>query len=620
MTSPADIGMGCMRLSTERDRDPDRAVAVLHDAFDAGITFLDTANAYCWDASEAGHNERLIARAIQTWTGDRSTILIATKGGLTRPEGNWIADGRARHLRAACTASLQALGLERLPLYQLHAPDPRTPLTTSVRALDALKRDGLIAAIGLCNVNVGQIEQARQITEIASVQVELSLWCDDSLMNGVADYCFDNGIRLIAHRPLGGAARRQRVLRDPVLNDVANGHDATPFEVALAWLADLSPLVLPIPGPTTLEHIRSVARASRIVLTEEDRMRLDERFPAGQAVRFRAGVKPERPTDDAGREVLLVMGIPAAGKSTVASGLVEQGYQRLNRDQIGGSLAALLPALDELVAAGATRIVLDNTYVSRKSRAAVIRAAWKRDFAVRCLSLETSLEDAQVNAATRMVSRHGRLLDLDEIRAVARRDPGTFGPSVQFRYQRELEPPQTTEGFSRIDVQRFERRRDPGSTNRALIVWVDGILQRSRTGMRSPVSAEDVDVVAERGEILRQYQSDGWIVCGLSWQPELAERTLRTPDVEAVFARMRERLDVSIDVDYCPHGAGPAACWCRKPLPGLGVLLVERHRLDPRQCVYVGTGVQDPGFARRLGFQYRDADEFFAGAGVTRPR
>ena len=173
------IGIGCMRLSTERDRDEDRGIDVLHAAFDGGVTFLDTADAYCLDDSEIGHNERLIARALATWSGDRSRIVVATKGGLTRPHGQWVPDGRARHLRAACEASLRALGVERIHLYQLHAPDPRTPLATSVRALAALKDEGLVERIGLCNVNVGQIEEARRITEISAVQVELSVWHDD---------------------------------------------------------------------------------------------------------------------------------------------------------------------------------------------------------------------------------------------------------------------------------------------------------------------------------------------------------------------------------------------------------------------------------------------------------
>src|SRR6185503_9051968 len=124
---------------------------------------------------------------------------------------------------------------------------------TSVRALDSLKRDGLIASIGLCNVTVGQIEEARRMTEIAAVQAELSIWNDGSVLSGVAAYCLANGIRLLAYRPLGGPQRRRRTVADPALAAIAARHGATPFEIALAWLREMSDLVVPIPGPTRVE-------------------------------------------------------------------------------------------------------------------------------------------------------------------------------------------------------------------------------------------------------------------------------------------------------------------------------------------------------------------------------
>jgi aryl-alcohol dehydrogenase-like predicted oxidoreductase/histidinol phosphatase-like enzyme/predicted kinase len=592
------IGMGCMRLSTEPERDEAAAIAVLHAAFDAGVNFLDTADAYCRDATEAGHNERLIARALATWTGDASRILVATKGGLTRPEGRWVADGRARHLAAACEASRQALGVERLPLYQLHAPDPRTSWTTSVRALAALKRDGLIDSIGLCNVTVGQIEEARGITPIASVQVELSLWNDDNILSGVAEYCIANDIRLLAHRPLGGPQRRRRVLSDPVLADLAARHGATPFEIALAGLRDLSSVVVPLPGPTRVETARSAARACAIALTADDRALIDERFPSARAVRFRKESSGHRASEPADGEVVMIMGLPGAGKSTVAESLSARGYERLNRDDAGGSLRELLPA----IASGSSRIVLDNTYVTRKSRAAVIQTAWQRRLPVRCIWLATSLEDAQVNAAWRIVSRYGRLPSSDEL----------LSPSAQFRYQRELEPPDLSEGFSHVEVMPFERRHDPSLTNRAVIVWCDGVLWRSRSGRRSPASPDDVEVFEGRADVLRRYEAEGWRLLGLSWQPEIADETVSPSQVNESLARMRALLGVALEVEYCPHGAGPPACWCRKPLPGLGVLFIQRHTLDASKCIYVGGGPQDPGFARRLGFQYREAAEFFA--------
>jgi aryl-alcohol dehydrogenase-like predicted oxidoreductase/histidinol phosphatase-like enzyme len=599
------LGIGCMRLSTEPDRDEARAIAVLHAAFDAGVNFLDTADAYCRDASEAGHNERLIARALATWTGDRSSIAVATKGGLTRPDGRWVADGRARHLAAACEASRRALGVERLHLYQLHAPDPRTPLSTSVRALASLKRDGLIESIGLCNVTVGQIEEARRITDIAAVQVELGVLNDDGIMSGVAGYCIANGIRILAYRPFGGPQRKRRIESDPVLAEVAARHGATPFEIALAWLHDLSNVIVPIPGPTRVETARSAGRAGGIVLSVEDRARLDERFPSGR--RLREGSPTPRAPDLADGEVVLIMGLPGAGKSTLAETLVARGYERLNRDETGGSLRGLLPAL----ASGSSRIVLDNTYVTRKSRAAVIHSASERRLAVRCVWLTTSIEDAQLNAVWRMVSRHGRLLSPDEMRRMAKRDVAMFGPAVQFRYQRELEPPDPAEGFSEVEVRPFERRPDSAFANRAVILWCDGVLSRSRSGRRTPSSPDDLEVLAGRAEVLRRYADEGCRLLGMSWQPEIASEALTASQIDGTFARLRELLGVDIEIENCPHAAGPPVCWCRKPLPGLGVLLIHRHKLDPAKCVYVGAGAQDPGFARRLGFQYRDAADFF---------
>ncbi len=616
-TGEARMGMGCMRLSTERDRDEARSLAVLHAAFDAGITFLDTADAYCWDATEIGHNERLIARALATWSGDRSRIRVATKGGLTRPQGGWVEDGRARHLVAACEASLRALNVDRIDLYQLHAPDPRTPFATSVRALDALKRDGRVGAIGLCNVNLGQIEEARSITEVAAVQIEVSIWQDAGLLNGVAEYCVVNGIQLIAHRPVGGVRLKRRTLSDPVLVDVATRHDATAFEIALAWLADLSDLIVPIPGPTRVETVRSIARAGEIALSDDDRASLDERCPAGQALRWRERPPARHAPVRTDGEIVLIMGLPGAGKSTMAETLVAEGYQRLNRDEAGGSLKDLLPSLDDLIAGGSSRLVLDNTYLTRASRAAVVMKARSHGFPVRCLWLSTSLEDAQVNAVSRLLSRYGRLLEPEEIRKSAKRDAAAFGPTAQFRCQRELEPPAMSEGFSRIDEIPFERRREPSFTSRALIVWCDGILVRSRSGLRTPTSAGDVEVLEGRAEVLRRYRDEGWRLLGLSWQPEIAEKTASKADVDGCFARMQELLGIAVEVEYRPHGAGPPACWCRKPLPGLGVVFIERHRLDASQCIYIGAGPQDPGFARRLGFQDREANDFFASTEAT---
>lgn len=233
---------------------------------------------------------------------------------------------------------------------------------------------------------------------------------------------------------------------------------------------------------------------------------------------------------------------------------------------------------------------------------------------MRCVFVDTSLEDAQFNAAWRMASRYGRLLAPEEMSQAATTDPGAFAPTVQFRYRRELEPPQAAEGFSRVDVVAFERKRDPALEGRAALFWCDGVLRRSRSGRRTPSSPDDVEVLPGRAEVLRRHQEAGFRLLALAWHPEIAEGTTSPEEVEAGFARMRELLGVEIDVLYCPHGGGPPVCWCRKPLPGLGIVFIQRYGLDAAQCHYVGEGGADAGFARRLGFRYQEAADFFSSA------
>jgi histidinol phosphatase-like enzyme/predicted kinase len=375
--------------------------------------------------------------------------------------------------------------------------------------------------------------------------------------------------------------------------------------------APVGPRTPPPPGPPRPETATSIARAASIVLDDQDRRRLADRQPAWRLVRATADAAATGATTG---EVVLVMGLAGAGKSTLAGRFVAEGYHRLNRDDRGGSLRGLLPALEQAAGEGVTRVVLDNTYASRASRAAVIDAASRLGLSARCVHLSTSLEDAQINVVTRMIARYGRLLEGEDLRRASRDDPGALGPSAQFRMQKLFEAPTLAEGFTAIETTPFERRWPSDYVHRALFVWCDRILMRSRSGARTPTSADDLEEMADRAEVLRRVRADDWRVIGLSWQPEIASGTRTIAGAEAVLARLRERLAVDMDMLYCPHAAGPPVCWCRKPLPGLPALAIHRYRLDPARCVYVGDGPQDPGFARRLGFSYSPAAEFFAGA------
>ena len=233
----------------------------------------------------------------------------------------------------------------------------------------------------------------------------------------------------------------------------------------------------------------------------------------------------------------------------MAREFVDRGYLRLNRDETGGTLRALVPALDRALGSGTSRIVLDNTYVSRASRAAVIQASAARGVAVRCVWLSTSVADAQVNAVSRIVERYGKLLDVDELASHRKRDPAALPPMTQFRYQRELEAPDVAEGFARVDIVPFERRTDPSFTERAVLIWCDGILVRSQSNQRVPSSVDDLVVDAGRAAALRRYAEDGFRLLGLSWQPEIAEGKRTAADVDAVFAKVNELLGLAIEVE-----------------------------------------------------------------------
>jgi len=273
------IGLGCMPLSLEGRPAEDEAVRVLCGALDAGFNFLDTADVYCLDDGDLGHNERLLARALAEWAGDTARIVIATKGGLTRPDGAWVPRGAPEHLQAACEASLAALGLETIPLYQLHAPDPYVPFAESVGALARLREAGKIQHVGLSNVSVAQIEAARKIVPVVSVQNRCNPFDRDAFLDGVLLECEERGLAFIAFSPVGGHFGRVRVAEDPTLQAVAARHDATPQQVALAWLLCTSSCLIPIPGASRLASAQGSAAALDLALTDADLAELDQAFP-----------------------------------------------------------------------------------------------------------------------------------------------------------------------------------------------------------------------------------------------------------------------------------------------------------------------------------------------------
>jgi histidinol phosphatase-like enzyme len=187
------------------------------------------------------------------------------------------------------------------------------------------------------------------------------------------------------------------------------------------------------------------------------------------------------------------------------------------------------------------------------------------------------------------------------MKAVSRKDPNSFPPDAQFRYRQKLEPPRPEEGFQRIDLLDFAREEAPGRTGRALFFEYDGVVRAPR-----PLHPERVEVLPGRGEALRRFAAEGFRLLGISYQPDVPEEVAR-----ACFQRTNELLGLPIEVEFCNHGGGPAACWCRKPLPGLGVLLLERHGIDPARSLLIESSPADRGFASRLRIPTVPVEVFF---------
>jgi aryl-alcohol dehydrogenase-like predicted oxidoreductase len=264
------VGFGGMPLSTAGRPEAADSVRVLHGALDAGITLIDTADVYCIDDGDIGHNERLIARALREWTGDSDGVVIATKGGLTRPDGRWDRDARPDRLRSACEASLTALGVDAIDLYQLHAPDPEVLLEDSVGALAELREEGKIRAVGLSNVSVDEIRRASAIVPIASVQNRLSPFFREALREGVVEHTAREGMGFLAYSPVGGGRLNRKLPDHPVVSGIARSRGVSPHAVVLAWVLGRAPNVIVIPGARSVSHALDSVGAADVQLTPEE--------------------------------------------------------------------------------------------------------------------------------------------------------------------------------------------------------------------------------------------------------------------------------------------------------------------------------------------------------------
>jgi len=260
------VGFGAMRITGDGiwgpPKDRARALAVLRRASELGVNFIDTADSY-----GPGVSEELIAEALFPYKKD---LVIATKGGWNRPGPNqWTHDASPEHLRKAIEGSLKRLRLDRIDVYQLHAPDPVIPFDDSVETLAELRSQGKIRLVALSNVTREHVERARKIVPIASVQNRYSF--ADREWDSVVDYCEQNGIAFIPWFPLGAGKAA-----DQALTEIAKAHQVQPLQVALAWLLQRSPIMLPIPGTSSVEHLEENLAAGAVRLTADEFRQLSD--------------------------------------------------------------------------------------------------------------------------------------------------------------------------------------------------------------------------------------------------------------------------------------------------------------------------------------------------------
>lgn len=270
------IGLGTAYLAIQGRPSESDAIYIIHKALDAGMEFIDTADAYCLDQNDMGYCENLIAKALKGWQGTKP--FIATKGGVTRHNGDWGRNGRPDYIKAACDASLKALDVDCIDLYQFHAPDSEVFFVDSISAFVDLKQTGKIRYVGLSNVSVEQIKIAQNMVEIISVQNLCNPYNVDPFKDGVLEYCEKEGLTFIPYSPVGGGEQNHLIAEQPMLLKIAKQYQITPYQVVLVWLLAKSPVMLPIPGTSKLQSALDSAAAMKMELSKESIKELDNAF------------------------------------------------------------------------------------------------------------------------------------------------------------------------------------------------------------------------------------------------------------------------------------------------------------------------------------------------------
>jgi len=311
------------------------------------------------------------------------------------------------------------------------------------------------------------------------------------------------------------------------------------------------------------------------------------------------------------KEIILIMGYPASGKTVIAKEFEERGYYRINRDELGGSLNDLVKHVERQRAENdESRFVMDNTYPTIESRQSIIKWAHDNDFEIHCKYINIDVGDALYNASKRLINTYGKLLNPEEIKKT--KEVGVYPPVVIYKYRKMVQPPEKEEGFHSVEKIKFKRIFDKAEyINKAIILDYDGTIRKTKSGERYPSTPEDIEILPNRAQVLKEYQKKGYLLLGVSNQSFVAKGDFTIEQLIQCFENTHALLGIDFEYTFCPHPAFPQICYCRKPMPGIGVEFIEKYKLDPSQCIMVGDMKVDNTFANRCGFQFVHADDFF---------
>lgn len=308
-------------------------------------------------------------------------------------------------------------------------------------------------------------------------------------------------------------------------------------------------------------------------------------------------------------KVVMVMGYPASGKSTITKDLVAKGMTSLNRDTEGGKIVDLLPKMESLLLDNKD-IVLDNLFALAEVRKPFIDLAKKHGADISCLLMGTSIEDAQFNVVQRAIGLLGKFPTPEVIKAA--KHTNVFPPLVLFKYKKEFQKPTVAEGFSAVVTRTFVRDVDPTFVNKALILDYDSTIRECVGGNEKyPVCKEQIKILPKRREVIQSYKDQGYILLGMSNQSGIHKKELTNELAHELFQHTNNLLGIDIEYNFCPHQSTPISCYCRKPMNGKGVEMIMKHKLRAKDCIFVGDYTTDRTWAERCGFQYSDQAEFF---------